>query len=99
MRRAAEMGTAASSRTEGQGGAVAGCLGTASSGAAVSTEIEQGGWAGQWTTAGPGKAPAWWASFKVEGGFGPWPFIKKTFCNSIFFIICKPIRIQIKFER
>jgi hypothetical protein len=43
MRRAADLGAAASSQTGGPGGAVAGHLGTASSGAAVSTEIEQGG--------------------------------------------------------
>jgi hypothetical protein len=51
-------------------------LGTASSGAAVSTETEQGGWADQWAAAGPGKDSPWWASIKVEAGFGPWPIEK-----------------------
>jgi hypothetical protein len=83
MRRAAELGAAASSWTGGQGGAVPGCLGTASSGAAVSTEIEQGGWASQWAAARPGKALALWASLKVEAGFSPWPF-KKHFSILIF---------------
>jgi hypothetical protein len=75
MWRAAELGAAASSRTGGQGSAMAGHLVTASSGAAVSMEIEQGGWADQWAMARPGKASAWWASFKVEVGFSPWPYI------------------------
>jgi hypothetical protein len=63
MRWVAELGAAASPRTGGQGGAVAECLGTASSGATVSTEIDQGGWAGQWVATGPGKTSSWWASF------------------------------------
>jgi hypothetical protein len=71
-----ELGTAGSSRIGGQGGAVAGCLGTASNGAAVSTETEQGGWADQWAVAGLGKDSPWWASIKVEAGFGPWPIEK-----------------------
>jgi hypothetical protein len=50
----------------GQGGAVAGHSGMVSSGTAVSTDTGQGGQDGQWAMAGPGKALAWWASFKVE---------------------------------
>jgi hypothetical protein len=46
MWRAVEFSPAVSSRTGGQGGAVAGCLSTASNGVAVSTETDQGGWAG-----------------------------------------------------
>jgi hypothetical protein len=79
----------------GQGGAVAGHLGMASSGTVVSTESGQGGKDSQWAAAGPSKASPWRASFKVEAGFNPSPYMyKKTFFNSNFFIICKPIQIQ-----
>jgi hypothetical protein len=50
--------------------------------------------------AGPGKTSAGWAGFKVDPGFGPWPYkrIRNLFHFEIFFKNFKLIWIQIKFE-
>jgi hypothetical protein len=77
MRTAAELGVTVSLRIGGQGSAVAGCLGTVSSDAAISTEIEQGAWARQ----GFGLV----GQFQGRSRIRPMAFYKKSFFNSNFF--------------
>jgi hypothetical protein len=44
---------------------------------------------------GPGKASALWASFKVEAGFGPWPYTyKKIFFNSNFLLFANLFKFK-----